>query len=164
MPLTKERIGEIAFLALIEKFKQEVESICLTYTSENIWIDGANPDFKRSEVLSIARSISNWVWKHRFDTSLKQYMKNIGTMKLEKHSTEKDDNNESKEYIKTNQSSGAKYTHQLRVNKTLDEINRTILKLKSMNKEITLDNITRFSNLSYSTIYRNRKLIINLNK
>ncbi len=148
----------------IDKFKREVDSICLGYTAENIWTNGANLDFSRGEVLSISRSIYKWVWKHRLDPSLKQYMKNIGTMKLEKNTNKDKEDIKNKEYIKTNQSSGAKYTNQIRINKTLDEINRTILKLESMNKEITLDNITRFSNLSYSTIYRNRKLIINLNK
>lgn len=146
-----------------DEFKKEVDSICLEYTVEHIWLNGLNLDFTKTEVLSISRSIANWVWKHRSDPRLKQYMKNIGTMKLEKNMTDSSSATDNNEYIRLNQSSGAKYTHKIRTNKTLDEINRAIIKLKSMNRDITLDNITRFSNLSYSTVYRNKKLILDLN-
>jgi hypothetical protein len=145
-----------------EPFETEVKFICLNYCAKNIWINNKNKDFIRSEVLSIAKSIAKWTWKHHLDKNFKNYTKNIGIMKLNNAKNIDEPVCDNKIKKKMHQSSGARYTHEIRKNNTLETIKDTVFKLKNLNKAITLDNIIRFSSLSESTIYRYRNEINNL--
>lgn len=135
-------------------FKNEVQSICLRYTAENIWHGGRNKDFLKNEVLSIARSITKYTWTKRLDKNFKNWSKNIGIMGLEKRELSLDSPEEKKIFIKDHQSLGAKHTHEARRSSTLETIKQTIDYLKLNNKIINIDNIIRFSNLSKSTVYK----------
>ena len=145
-----------------ESFEAEVKLICLDYCAKNIWINNNNNDFTRNEVLGIAKSIAKWTWKHRLDRNFKNYTKNIGVMNLSNviNFDEPPSNNEIKKKI--HQSCGARYTHEIRKINTLETIKDTVFKLKNLNKNITLDNIARFSTLSYSTVCRYKNEINNL--
>ena len=112
-----------------------------------------------SEVLTISRNVSRYIWNRKDDAQYKYIFKNYGVMNLKDiDSNVSDDDKEI--IVKERQSLGAKYVHEIRKNNTLEVICNAILKLSLNNQDLSYNKISIESGISYKTILKYKSQIV----
>lgn len=113
-----------------------------------------------SEVKTISRGVSRYIWEKRDDINYKHLFKNYGILNFNDipfdiPKYKKD------EIIKERQSLGASYTHNIRKINTLKLLEETIYKLHFNNKNINYRTISIESGISYKTVLSYKSFISN---
>ena len=107
-----------------------------------------------SEIRDIVKSISSWVWKHRYNFELlKPFNKNLGALGLTPMGSgwlKKDSIAE----VKKRQRLGAEYCHRTQKEKTQYAIWLGVQQCKEKGFEITTKNISELSGIPIRTVYR----------
>jgi len=140
-----------------ERFEDYMREFCMNYNQTTIplnWPDrGTLP---HSEADKIARSVSRWIWQKKDDKQFKQYVKNVGVMKISKH-----DEYISEYEAKRNKQLGAILTNFTR---TLTTMTKILIAVRIMNKDYvrpTMRNVSKYTGLGHGTVNR-YKLYIKL--
>ena len=152
----KEAYKEVKKYDKFDEYLLFVKNTCRDYYRDVLLSVKNHHDFPMSEANSIALSIATWTWKHREDKNFKYYTRNKGVMELQRP------NGKEKivgEGLKSRESSGAYYTHEVRKNKTVDKILSAKKSLEDSGGEVTINSLVKVSGVSKPTICRYKHLI-----
>lgn len=138
-----------------ERFEDYMREFCMNYNQTTIPLNWpARGSLPHSEADKIARSVSRWIWQKKDDKQFKQYVKNVGVMKIKRRIFEDDGTD-----ISNNKSLGAIYSSKVKSDKSISKINDAITELIIKDTNLTYRNISMHSGLSISTIYKYKYLI-----
>ena len=135
-----------------------VKTCCLNYYKEKIIQTNNFVDFPKSEAISIAQSIAQWIWKRKGNKNFKNFCRNKGVMHFSKLKHDKNGKSSPEEVI-NRKSSGAFYTHSIRKSSTINKIVEAKNRLIISGEEITVKRLIEESGMSKSTIYRYKNSI-----
>ncbi|BAH73578.1 replication initiation protein [Solidesulfovibrio magneticus] len=142
-------------------FHQAVEIICNQFYEMYLKDIVKDHPYTLKEVASVARSISEWTWRHKNDPSFPNLSKNRGVMGLTRTFQEKGSPEHLQE-IRECEQKGAYYTHRVRRAKTISKITEAVNYLTSNGIQVDYKEIVRMTGLSLSRVYGYKDLIDSL--
>jgi hypothetical protein len=144
-----------------DQFNAAVHQLCNDFHSRYLAHIKKNHEFYPSEINSIARSIAKWTWSKRNDPNFSNFTKNRGAMNFLAIDANKSSLGFTEE-VKLRQQQGAKYTHEARKSKTKEKITAAMQYLTSNGIQISMNELSKLTKLSTSTLYRYQTLIDSL--